>query len=573
MYGFLITTGEPPVHVPLEDPRHLSAGGTHFYYNPMPKFEDDKLFYQDEEKTVLLDGVIFNKRELMEARGCGSWRETVDELIREDPKTFQKELRGSFCGAVLAQPRSGEPKLTVFTNQSGEKTVYYAQPKNLFAAASHHNILTPYLREQGVPIEPDIQSCRELLATGSILHGKTPFRNLRRLHAGKYVRIQAGQPCEEIRYHLFRNVPEHDLTLEECVEETDKRFRRAVDRIFAKNVEYGYQGECDLSGGLDSRMVTWVAHDLGYRNILNVCYCQSGNIDHTTSRKIAKDLGNEYFFLPMDGGDLLMDVDEVVDKFGGQVTYFICTGANRALRDISRHNVGLCCTGLLGELHNAYWTEGAVHTPPNYIHNRYSSVVPLQIPPEYSADYDNFEHMNLYEYSVVLFMSSALVRQQLCEVTSPFVDVDYLEFAYRVPLKWRKDYQLTKTWMVTKYPQAAKYVWQTKRMPVDKSYRNEVYLPKVMDNIRNFFLRCVNKAARVTGLPVQFTRRQDMNPFEVWYRTNPRLREFFDRYYRENIGRIQDPRLRADVEKTFTQGNGRDKAQAVNLLAVYKRYF
>lgn len=570
MYGFLITTGTSPVNVPLDNPRRLSAGGVDFYYSPMPKFENDKLFYQDEEKTVLLDGVIFNNRELMEARGCGSWRETVDLLIRENPKTFQKELIGSFCGAV----QDGS-ELMIFTNHSGEKTVYYAQRENLFAAASHTNILTAYLKEQGVSLEPDIQSCRELLATGSILHGKTPFQNLRRLHAGKYVLARAGQPCEEIRYHMFRNVPEHELTLEECVEEVDKRFRRAVDRIFSKNREYGYQGECDLSGGLDSRMATWVAHDLGYRNILNVCYCQSGNIDHTTSKKIAEDLGNEYFFLPMDGGDLLMDVDEVVDKFGGQVTYNICSGANRALREIARHNIGLCCTGLLGELHNAYWTEGAVHTPPNYTHNRYSFLAPLQIPPEYGADYENFEHMNLYEYSVVLFMSSALVRQQLCEVTSPFVDVDYLEFAYRVPLKWRKNYLLTKTWMVTKYPQAAKYVWQTKRMPVDKSYRNEIYLPKLIDDARLFPLRCINKAARTLRLPfsLKVDFKANMTPVEVWYQENPRLRSFFDQYYQENIGRIQDAALRSDVERVFQQGKTWDKLMVVNLLGVYKRYF
>lgn len=572
MYGFLITTGEPPFNVPLENPQHLSAGDAHFYYNPMPKFENDKLFYQDGEKTVLLDGVIFNKRELMEAKGCESWREAVDELIRENPKTFQKELRGSFCGAVQHSPSAGGSELVIFSNQSGEKTVYYTQQDALFAAASHNNILTAYLKEQNIPIVPDFQAHRELLATGSILHGGSPFQGIRRLTAGKYLLAEGGR-CEELRYHMFHNIPEHDLTLEECVEELDKRFRKAVDRIFSKNEEYGYQGECDLSGGLDSRMATWVAHDLGYRNILNVCYCQSGNIDHTTSQKIANDLGNEYFFLPMDGGELMMDADEVVDKFGGQVTYLICTGANRALREIAAHNIGLSCTGLLGELHNAYWTEGNIHTPPNYIANRCSGVVPLQLPEDYVEGYDNYEQMNLYEYSAVSFMTSALVRQQVCEVTSPFIDVDYLEFAYRIPLKWRKNYFLTMTWMTSKYPEAAKYVWQTKRMPVDKAYRQQFYFPKLLDDVRTLAVRCVNKAARITGLPVQFTVKQDMNPLDVWYRTNPRLQNFVQDYYQENIGRIADARLQADVRKTYEEGGARDKLQTINLLAVYKRYF
>lgn len=568
MYGFLITRGAPPQETPMDNPKILSHGNVRFYYSPLPKFENDHLFYEDEEKIVLIDGVVFNNHELMDARNCGNWREAVDLLIAEDPKTFQTELRGSFCGAIL-QKGSGE--ITLFTNQSGEKTVYYAQREGLFIAASHNNILTAVLKKQGFPLEPDIQAHRELLCAGSILQGKTPFQGVRRLTAGKCLQVKKDG-CQESRYHMFHNIPEHDLTLDECVEELDKRFRKAVDRIFSKNKEYGYQGECDLSGGLDSRMATWVARDLGYRNILNVCYCQSGKIDHTTSKKIARDLGNEYFFLPMDSGDLLMDVDEVVDKFGGQVSYLICTGANRALKGIDTSNIGITVMGLWGEAIKADRTESNEHTKPR-LDYRYSTVVKASAPDEYKRDYETYEQMHFYEYGVPMILSSMLVRQQICEAYTPNTDVDYLDFVYRTPLKFRKNYLLIKTWIVKKYPEAAKYVWQTERMPVDKSYYHKAYFPKVVDDLARLPVRLVNKIARVLNLPLQFTVSTDMNPVEQWYRTNRRLREFLNRYYRENIGRITDAQLQADVQKTYKQGNGRDKIQAINLLAVYKRYF
>lgn len=566
MYGFLITTGNPPKDVSLDNPQHLEANGVYFYYSPMPKFENDKLFYTDGQKTVLLDGVVFNKKELMEDRGCKSWRETVDQLIREDPKTFQKELRGSFCGALLEGS-----VLELFTNQSGEKTIYYTQEESLFSAASHNNILTAYLKEQNIPVMPDLQAHRELLATGSILHGGSPFQGVRRLTAGKYLLAEDGR-CEELRYHMFHNVPEHDLTLEECVEELDKRFRKAVDRIFSKNEEYGYQGECDLSGGLDSRMATWVAHDLGYRNILNVCYCQSGNIDHTISRKIAHDLGNEYFFLPMDGGELLTDVDESVDKIGGQVSYILSTGANRAIKQINMDKIGLTCMGLWGEAIKADKTEGSDHTPPNHT-SRYSSVVNFHLPEDYKKEYNTYEQMNFYEYGAPFILSSMIIRQQVCEAFSPNVDVDYLEFIYKTPLRYRKNYLLLKTWVVTKYPEAAKYVWQTERMPVDKSYHHQFYFPKLAEDAYRFVLRCFNKVGRIFNLPMQFTLPEEMNPFDQWYCTNRTLRQFLQNYYQENIGRVADAQLQADVRKTYEQGGARDKLQAVNLLAVYKRYF
>lgn len=568
MYGFLITRGTPPQETLLESPQVLTCGDVRFYYNPLPKFENDHLFYEDEEKIVLIDGVVFNNHELMEARNCESWRETVDQLIAEDLRTFQKELRGSFCGAIL---KKAPKELSIFTNHSGEKTVYYTQREGLFLAASHNNILTAILKKQGFLLEPDIQAHRELLCAGSILQGKTPFQGVRRLTAGKCLQVTADG-CQESRYHMFHNFPEHELTLDECVEELDKRFRKAVDRVFSKNEEYGYQGECDLSGGLDSRMVAWVAHDLGYRNIINVCYCQSGNIDHTTSQKIARDLGNDYFFLPMDGGELLMDVDEVVDKFGGQLSYDICTGANRAFKKIDTSNIGISVMGLWGEAIKADLTESDEHTKPNMDY-KYSHVVKASAPDEYKKDYETYEQMHFYEYGAPNIISSCLVRQQICEAYSPNVDADYLDFVYHTPLKLRKKNLLIKTWIVKKYPKAAKYVWQTERMPVDKSYNHQVYFPKLLDDARTLAIRCVNKTARTLHLPIQFARKKDMNPMEAWYHTNGQLRKFIHDYYQENIHRITDPQLRADVQKTFEQGKAQDKLEAVNLLAVYKRYF
>lgn len=569
MYGFYISNCPCQRGAAvLGEGKALSFGGIQFMYHPMPKFENDKLFYEDEEKILLLDGVIFNQRELMSG-SSKSWQSVVEGLYQQDPETFFTALRGSFCGAVL-EKRSGV--LRAFTNHSGEKTVYYTMQGDRFVVASHNNILTEILRENHLPVVPDLEACKELVALGSLLHGKTPFRGVRRVTAGRAVTISGGQSTES-QYHMFRNLPEHEMSLEECIDELDKRFRKAVDRIFSKNREYGYQGECDLSGGLDSRMTAWVAHDLGYENMLNVCYCQSGNIDHTTSRKIAHDLGNEYLFFPMDGGEFLTDADEVVNKFGGQVSYLVCTGANRALKQFQDKNIGLCVTGLLGELHNAYWVEGDSHTKPDYISNRYSSVVPYRVPTQYAVSYDNFEQMNLYEYSAVLFLLSGLVRQQTFEFTSPFIDVDYLEFAYRIPLKWRRDYGLTKAWMVQKYPKAAKYVWQTKRMPVSYAYYHKRYWPAVLDDVRTFGIRCVNKACRLLNVPIQLTTRQDMNPFDIWYRTNSDLRKFLQSYYDANLSLVTDPALRQILTETYTKGAVRDKLQVINLLAVYRRYF
>ena len=110
-------------------------------------------------------------------------------------------------------------------------------------------------------------------------------------------------------------------------------------------------------------------------------------------------------------------------------------------------------------------------------------------------------------------------------------------------------------------------------MPVDKHFRNQMYLPKVWDDIRTLGIRCINKAGRLLKLPVQLSIKTDMNPFELWYRTNSKVREFLDHYYRDNIALVTDPDLRKDLDTTFTKGDARDRIQVVNLLAIFKRYF
>ena len=90
------------------------------YYSPLPKFENDKLFFEDKEKIVLLDGVIFNKKELLTQYKGEDWRTVYETMYQKDPHEFQNALRGSFCGAVY---RKDSRELMLFTNHSGEKTI------------------------------------------------------------------------------------------------------------------------------------------------------------------------------------------------------------------------------------------------------------------------------------------------------------------------------------------------------------------------------------------------------------------------------------------------------------------
>lgn len=570
MYGFVLTlNGNGAKSKKLYNAQKIECENFQCEFSRMNKFEKDKLFFESDGITYLLDGVIFNKKELMDRFSSEDWETTYETIVKENTEEFINELRGSFCGFVYNQKNS---EIVTFTNHSGERAVFYYAKNDLLIVANHMELMYEALVQNGEQVIPNIQGNYEMLATGSCLHGNTLIEDVHRITAGKRMIYNDGSVTLK-RYHMFRNVPEHELSLDECIDEADRLFRKAIDRIFSKNLEYGYKAEADLSGGLDSRLATWVAHDLGYTDILNVCYCQKGRIDHLTSSKIAKHLGNEYFFYPMDHGEFLMDVDEMTSKTGGDIVYCLCSGANRAFNIIDHSNIGLAVTGLLGEIHNAYWTEGDKHTPPAYTKVRYTNTIKIAIPDAYCEEYDNYEQMNLYEFSDLFFLSSTFARQDRCEVYSPFIDKDFMEFAYRIPLKWRKNYFFTINWILKKYPEAAKFVWQTKKKPIDKAYYNKVYLPKIGWDIQDFIIRVYNKFCRMAKINSQIALKDDMNPMQLWYDSNSKLRNFFEEYYKENCFLIKNDDLAHDIDKMFSSGICRDKVLVVNLLSIYKKYF
>lgn len=180
----------------------------------------------------------------------------------------------------------------------------------------------------------------------------------------------------------------------------------------------------------------------------------------------------------------------------------------------------------------------------------------------------------MYEYSFKLFMLSGLVRTQEVEIASPFIDPDYLDFIYKVPLKFRKEYRYVTKWMYTKYYEATKYVWQTMRMPVRNYYLKKPYVPKTVDDIRNFVIRVVNKAMRITGRDICIQRKDDMNPFAQWYLSSDEIRNYIQDYYERNIHFVTDHEYRTRLHAMFFGGeaNVLDKLEVINNIAVWKLF-
>lgn len=68
--------------------------------NLITKFENDKIFNENDDYIVILDGVVTNKKELEAKYLQDNWFETVIKLYENDGEKFFSSLRGSFAGAL-----------------------------------------------------------------------------------------------------------------------------------------------------------------------------------------------------------------------------------------------------------------------------------------------------------------------------------------------------------------------------------------------------------------------------------------------------------------------------------------
>ena len=292
------------------------------YNHLLNKFPDDQVFLEQDGRICFLNGYIYNK--------TANWPEAFARAIRENAEETLRGLRGGFGGYLYDQKTK---ELLVYTDQIAVKPVYYYVDGDKWMVSDRVDDMVAVLKYNGLACDFQPLAAQYMLTYGYMIDDTTFVRQIRRLLPGKLLRARAGQ-MSVTRYHLIQDVP-CTMSEEEAVEKIDAAFREAVRREFEKDREYGYRHLVDLSGGLDSRMVSWVAHDLGYTDQVNVTYCRDGYRDEKIARQIALHLGHEYLFKPLDDGKWMYDIDEMTSQNNGAALYMGMTGGRRLLEMIN----------------------------------------------------------------------------------------------------------------------------------------------------------------------------------------------------------------------------------------------
>ena len=526
-------------------------------WNVLNKYMDDKIFYQDNDKIIILDGVILNKKDIMKEYNNTSWLDVVLEMSESSEVWFEK-LRGSFSGAVMYK---GSSEWVIFTDQCGAHLLLSAHIGNYFAIGSQLNYFSDWMKINKINRTINPNWAHDIVRYGCMRDAYSIINGVNRVYPGCYHKFnELGNEHEYIYYRVSKDISTH-MTEDEIINKLDSLFHNAIKKITNKDKEYGYRTIVDISGGLDSRMNAVVASKEDAEQIIGLTYSQRGSDDQIISDKVVSNLQIEHIFYPLDGGNCLKDIDELVFMNCGFNYYFGITGGKKILETLNKDAFGCEIWGLLGDIYEgAMITDTGKKLEWNYPRFRMSAMHDDLKEPTEKHDFKDNELLWFYIRGMIMGMNTICIRQNFVEPITPYGDVEFMNFCFSLDEETRIKNHIYRKWMMTKYPDMAKIPYSGTGLPLTKTNVDELFL-----HLRNLF-------RRIYSIFAGDKKEWSMNPFDDWYNNNIELSKKIKKYYNDNIEYIKESTLKKEVIELFTQGNSIEKLMAVSIISSVKQY-
>jgi asparagine synthase (glutamine-hydrolyzing) len=263
----------------------------------------------DNQVWLECNGEIYNAAEIRARYPDYPYRshsdvETILPLYLERGVDAIPELDGMF-GLAIWDARTHT--LILARDRAGEKPLFYAKPGNEVIFASELQCL---LRHPEISRELDPVAIGEYLRLGYIPEPRTPFRDVRRVEAGTFMRFGRND-AEAVRYwdaEAFRIEP---ISSRDAVAETQRLVERAVEKQVMSDVPVGVF----TSGGLDSSILaTLAAKFIGIDKVhtYSAAFAEQSYDESPVAEELAKRIRTRYVPVPTDANTLLEALQSVV---------------------------------------------------------------------------------------------------------------------------------------------------------------------------------------------------------------------------------------------------------------------
>lgn len=523
----------------------------------IPKFNKDKVFINLKDFIIVLEGVILNKTELLKANE--NWTEKIIDLYHCHGDSFFNVFRGSFSGLLYDKKKD---KWIIFTDHIGSKHVYYSFIGGNLVISSEIQDIYYLFKTNSLNFNLDVQAAYMLLSYGFMLEDFTLCEQIQKLKPGRYLVFQKGLLKKEV-YHQIPEENNKVLNEKDGIDQIDFLFRKSIQLQFEKDIEYGYKHLVGLSGGLDSRMTTWVAHEMGFTDQLNMTFSQSGYLDETIAKEIAADLKHEWIFKALDNGVFLKNIEEITGVTGGNVLYYTLAHGNSMLSLLNFDGFGILHTGQVGGIIKGYYAKKVQVTGGGAYSTKLLNKINLNIKEKYAFE----REFQLYNRQFNGTLFGDVNTQRKTETLSPYLSVDLINLGLNHTLFKKRDDIMIK-WILNKYPKAGEYIWEAKGAKLTDRNVN-IFGRKIP--ARQVHHKIINRLLKSsTGI----NSKNHMNPLGFWYKNNPDIKSFQDDYFSKNISRLdRHLELKKDCRELYENGSGTEKNQVLSLLSAMKHFF
>lgn len=210
--------------------------------------------------VITYNGEVYNFQELraeLEALGhqfrSRSDTEVVLYAYKEWGEKCLERLNGHFAFAIW--DNSGK-ELFLARDRYGTKPLYYTYAGSYFIFASEQKAI---LTHPAVKREIDLETLLEYFTFQNIFTDRTLLKGIKLFPPGSFTRISLTDTNHELQptryWSWYFSAPEKPLSENEYIEELDRLFRQAVNRQLISDVAVGAY----LSGGMDSGSITAIA--------------------------------------------------------------------------------------------------------------------------------------------------------------------------------------------------------------------------------------------------------------------------------------------------------------------------
>ena len=523
------------------------------------RFVNDQLFSSSCGELIISDGVLLNLAELKEKYNAAPLEHLIELLKAEKGELFFSAFAGPFCGFRV----NSFGDIYAWGNQTGDAPIFYYNGEKFSCVSNDFNLIFTLLKERKIAYHFDENSALQVMTFGFMVDDGTMIEEVKRLQPGRYLK-HSDMRFNIDRYHRF-SFGREELSFEECVDRIDSGFRAALKRCFDKDLEYGLEHIADMSAGLDTRMVNWVARDMGYNGIVNFHYSQGGSDEALFASAVSKRLDNDFHSYNLDNVRFIYDIDKIVSMNYGLAVFCGITGGEHMLSCINFNKFGLEHTGQLENLSSYGNTDTHVQVQSSAA-LRYSSTLDCPVSETLAAQYKNNEEFCYYVRGFQGILSTHLTRRHYTYAVAPFIDRDFFEFCSNLPMEFKKDHKLYWAWIDKYYPEAGSYPSSTLRKRSAQQYCFFRAKRKLKSYGRKF--------SAALGFIQSSSSKNDMNPFEYWYDTKPELRDFIDRYYQDTRPILDTYPLTADrIDILIRSSRVMDKMLALTVLGAAKAYF